>query len=343
VCVSDPQQSVAIMALLAECVDFEVIAAANAPEEAVEFSRTLSPDMLIIDDPLTDGRGIEIANELLLERAMPTMLMADKFTAPIPAWLKKAGISVLSRDIVRSDQENTRAHVRTRLQLLGARCCQRRRTQTAGTLHEALTRLRARTHGIEVSPELRALYEKPLDLMVLMGGEGSCQRFRDLLAIAGHPRIPILAAIADPRIDSPVTGLADSNKLASRVENTVALRDLNGLWALGPTEHVEYVEGLLQYDENSENGLDLDRLAQSLGALGEHCLIVMLGGNTAQCVNGLRQAVRDGVRLAVINPEDAPGESMQCARILIEARLATAQITTEDLAAVMRNVIPRRT
>lgn len=340
VCVSDEDYLATLLETLADIGDFEIVGEAANCGDALSFSRGLAPDLMIVDDALAEGRGRDVVAELARERAIPTMLMidGDELAAANIGTADPAQVSTLPRSVVGRDDATARAHVRTRLRLLAARCSRARKTRSTDSLRSALAFVQQQAATGRVDHSVGRLVAEPLDLIVLLGGRGSTQAMSMMLPTLRRLAVPTLVAIAERESGSLVTAVSQAGRIrASLLDEPNDLREMDGLFVLAPRTHaMAYPESI----EIRSQELSLDRLAGSMASLGASALVVVLSAEQKECVCGVAAAQEAGVKVAVMAPAEV--QNIGAARCLIDQDLAQGVLTGRQLAWVLENAVPRR-
>lgn len=339
VCVSDEDYLTPLLETLANIGDFEVIGEAANCAEALSFSRGLAPDLLIVDDDLAQGRGRDVVIELARERSVPTMLMVGaEDSVGRASGLDATQVSTLPRSVVRRQDNTARAHVRTRLRLLAARCSRARRTRNSDSLEHALAHVRESVQYSRIEESVAGLVADPLDLIVLLGAAGSCRALNLVLPTLRRLPVPTLVGVVDPEVDSLVEAVEASQKIrVARFDEPADLRELDGLLVTVPHTQAVVLDGSIEIRPRDPS---LDLLAGSLSSLGRSALIVVMSADQEDCVCGVATAQESGVKVAVMAPAEV--KKIGAARCLIEQELAAAVLSGRHLAWVLEHAVPRR-
>ncbi|TPV95832.1 MAG: hypothetical protein B7733_07845 [Myxococcales bacterium FL481] len=313
--------------------DFAVVGQATTASQAFTVVRESIPDFLVVDDALPDATGEALLLELANERVVPALLFADEGPRA-SGELRRVGVSTMPRRLLFGDAD-AQAHVRTRLQVISARCSSQRRTQSVDALAGALARVRQGEIERRFSPEVAAIVARPLELVVLVGGRGSA---RALLSVfAGLERLP--APLVTALQDGDYYRLrAVERTPISELEHGVMLRALRGAVLVGPNQHVEIGDQFLHV---SRDALDLPGFLRSVAALGDRVLVVVVAGELDDEVTGYDDVVRAGGAMAVLSPD--PGATGDVNREAIGRTPAAAVVDIPALTWLLQNTVPRRT
>ena len=335
VCVSDEEYLASLLETLADIGDFEIVGEAANCGDALAYSHRLAPDLMIVDDALGEGRGRDVVAGLARERAIPTMLMVDgdELVANIGA-VDSTQVSILPRSVVGRGDATARAHVRTRLRLLAARCSRVGKTGGTDGGPDAVTFVQSPAATSRVDDSVDRLVAEPLELIVLLGGGGSTQAMSAMLPKLRRLAVPTLVAIAERDSENLVEVVSKGGHVrASLLDGPCDLRDLDGLSVLAPRTHaMVYPESI----ETRPQELSLDRLAGSTSSLGSAVLVVVLSARQEDCVCGVAAAQEAGVKVAVMAPAEVQNDG--AARCLIDQELTQYVLTSHQLTQVLGTV-----
>lgn len=95
----------ALVTQLGKSPDIEVVGQASEPEEALEASARLRPDVVVIEPKRQDGRGLELIHLLASQHSVGDMVVLTSYASEWEAWATtKAGAAAyLLKDINTSD------------------------------------------------------------------------------------------------------------------------------------------------------------------------------------------------------------------------------------------------
>lgn len=100
---SDVLQALATQ--LAKSPDIEVVGQASEPEEALEASARLHPDVVLIEPKRQDGRGLELIHLLATQHTVGDMVVLTSYASEWEAWatIKAGAAAYLLKDINTTD------------------------------------------------------------------------------------------------------------------------------------------------------------------------------------------------------------------------------------------------
>ncbi len=332
----------AVLDLLAECEDFEVVGeAANGPH-TLTLARQLQPQMLVLEDgPDLDGEAL--VRELGRQRSVPTLLLVAGHEQPSPkrrAEFKRAKISRMKRGLLMEPDGVGREHVRARLQLLGARCSDRRQTRTARSLQQEIHRIQASGRENDCSEELVGLTTWPRDLVLVVGGFGSYELLRRIVPTLATAPVPMVVALDEQLSTNVLDELrAVSPVPVAELKLGVPLRRLTGLnVALDPTS--------LRIEKSVVHGApvpsdNLDEAVRSMSCLADAGLTVLLSSPDESMALALASVANAGGHVVAARPDTClHGEASSAALRWDVSRHA---LNEGQIAWLLQNCVARRT
>ena len=315
ICAS-PTEASAIRELAGETGHFEVVHETADVRGVVPLCRRLRPDVVVLDSQLSPATE-RLAFELAVERPLPVLLLVDGSEEAPAGGNDTIRLFRLPKQRLYADDPVGQRFARTRLTLLAAAAKEPKRTVGADGLRDLLDEL---YDEVDAPPDVAALVERPLDLIVLAAASGTVRTLEAIARMIQAVRVPVLLA-ADPRIDPRDVETALGPLARTPLAEPKALRRLDGVQTLATSIRFQIA--------------DRDRLATGPGPLDPEALIDSMA---ALGETGLTIAIGDELEPAARRLEALGGN----AAFVGEANLDLVQLTPTEVAWVLGRALPRR-
>ncbi|GEM_PF-6319990 len=233
-CILDPRQRDATVALLRETSGFSVVAQAGNGEELVAMCREHQPDLLVMDESAGEDARRTL-QRLVTERPLPALLLVSKERmSGMQRNLDIFRVAVMDRSRMLSRDNVGLSSVRTQLQLLAARGKEVKRTLPRDGLEsvvEELLREDAGPNGDTPSDDVKDMASIPRDLLLVVVAPNSTSLLGGLLAQISSTRVPVVVLMDGGVENARAMGLvgARSSFPVFPLERSVHLRRLHGV------------------------------------------------------------------------------------------------------------------
>jgi hypothetical protein len=295
--------------------------------------RELQPDVLILDETVTGDSAVRIARKLALERPLPTLLIVDEEdlerTEEERSLARTLRIYRLSRSRLESGQSVDLSYARTRLHLLASRAKEGKQTMSRADLQGVLDELLEEDADLAIGFEARELVAKPLNLIILAGGEGAAKHAAQVIRQVDRLMVPVLIALEE---ESSAIALLESTAQSrgipfSRSTESAPIKRTTGILCATSERWVE-VHGNTIVSMDGPSALDAGRVLGSAADGVDGLLVVLLPGASASARHVLSVLARRGIAAATSGGD-----------VEVET---TAILTETDLAWVLSHGVPRR-
>jgi chemotaxis response regulator CheB len=295
------------------------------------------PDVVIVDEDLCDGFPEMFLMQVTGGRPVPALVLTAT-EAVNKGSSGKMKVSRLGKDVLLKDDLLSKNHVWARLLAVAEGVTSSKHTQTATKLEEMVRAEIARARHSELRPEVTALATWPLDLIILVGGEGSQETLEKLFErLSGVGRVPVLIAVDGDHMVNQ-RGFETPRLRVERLEGSTELRKTEG-FLLAPPDGVVTISPTSVDLEANFDTFDVGHTLTSAASLQSGVLAVLIAGE-ADLAMALGSVVNATGLAATLDPTDsAHGDGPQAA---LTWEVVDAALTLSDLAWIIEHAIPRR-
>lgn len=333
----NPEQRGPLAAVLEQAEDFEIVETLHDAREAAVRRAEYGADLLIIDEQVAGLDDDTTRRRLVEEAPVPTLFLvsdADEHNAQTQA------VTRVDRELVARDDAFSRSHLVARLHTLASKCAEQKRTVTSRSLSEALERARSTAQRMGMSAVTTQLASWPLDLVLLVGGQGSIAQLRELLPVIASVPVPILIALS-PEEQASISG-RDRLGLEPHVDmealsRPVLIRHAHDVMVATVNSSIRIVEDAIQVGPGR---LELPALINSMAAIGSCGLTVLLSSEDESLANELAGAANaDGLTVAV-SPDDC--RAPNAPRAALSWGITENVVSLNELGWLLGHTMPRR-
>jgi hypothetical protein len=318
---------------------FDVVARANDESELVTTLEMQDPDLLVIDEDLGHGNIGGVVASASAGRPIPALVLVPTETPIHRASQGQDRLSYLGKDVLIGGGLAGSSQVFARLVAAAGLIRTRRRTQTANSLMEAIRRERVKHRHVEQRPEVTTLAAWPLDLVVLVGAEGSRDVLETLLSrVSGLP-VPVLVAVTGKELPS-AAAWSKAKPPVLVLDSQIDLRRANG-FVVVPSGGEGRIEGeriVVRPGPGATDGV-LDTIA-SAGRLRSGGLTILMAGEDPELAMALAGPVNEGGIAAVVDPDQTSAPA--AGQAAVEWGLVALQLSIDEIVWILSRTIPRR-
>ncbi len=338
VCIADDDLFELVRDTLDNCGFYEVVGRARHGAALAEELCDEYPDVVIIDEALSQG-----SPELFLARAtagrpVPALLLTEIESGEAVASDSTIQISRLGKDVLRRSDGLATNHVWTRLLAVAKTATAAKYTQTATKLQAMIQREVARAQRDDIRPEVIALTTWSLDLILVVGGQGSHMTLEKLArAWSSVGKVPVVIAVSEAhRLDLPA--LTSPEVPVRRLEYSTELRKAEGMLVAPPEGQVVVSPTHILYEDDLAP-LDVSSTLASAACLRDRVLTILISGDADLAMALGTIANADGL-VATLDPADSAGPAGPAAAVSWE--IADAVLHPRELAWIVAHAVSRR-